>query len=174
MSVLADLRREMAESIELTLTGQKAPGGQIDVGEIFSVEFTVRHCGEPGDPALQDVRLALTGTSYAEPVAGSGPIDVADRISQGDTASVHVEFEALTALRDYIYKNLKAKSVPPFGYVIQVEEQLLEPTEEFASVKVLAAVDVVSYLRALPVETDLLHFCVQIESPLPPESVGPY
>ena len=174
MSILADLRRDMADNIELTLTGQQAPGGQIDVGEIFSVEFTVRHRGDPNCPALHDVGLVLTGTSYAQPVAGSTRIQVADVIPPGKSARIEVEFEALTAMRDYLYKNLRAKSRPPFGFVIQVEEQLVEPTEEIATARVLATIDLVKYLGALPVETDPLRFSVQIESPLPPEDIGPY
>ena len=77
--------------------------------------------------------MALTGTTYAQPIDAAGELEVADRIEAGETATVTVRFEALTALRDYIYKNLQAKSMPPFGFVIQVEEQLVQPTEEIAS-----------------------------------------
>ena len=174
MSVLSELQKELSECIELDLTGQKAPGGQIDVGEIFTVEFTVRHTGADSHPPLENVRLALTGTSYARPVDATGEIEVADRIEAGQSAIAVVRFEALTALRDYIYKNLRAKSMPPFGFVIQVEEQLVQPTEEIASVTVLSTIDLASYLAAIPVRTDPLGFRVQIQSPLPPESIGPF
>lgn len=174
MKFFAELHRELSAWIELTLTGQEAPGGQIDVGEVFKVKFTVRHAGEQESPPLENVRLALTGTSYAEPVEPSGEIPVAASIGAGEAATAEVRFEALTALRDYIYKNLEAKSMPPFGFVIQVQEQLVQPTEEIASVQVLASVDLSRYLQTFPIQTTPLSFQVQIESPLPPESIGPF
>lgn len=173
MKFFAELNQEVTAWIELTLTGQDAPGGQIDVGEVFKVRFTVRHAGGQDAPPLENVRLALTGTSFAEPTEPSGEIPVADSISAGESATAEVRFEALTALRDYMYRHLEAKSMPPFGFVIQVQEQLVQPTEEIAAVQVLASVDLSRYLQVFPIETSPVSFQVQIESPLPPESIGP-
>ena len=71
----------------------------IHLGEPHTVEFTVRHTGAEGYPPLEQVRLSLTGTSYAQPVDPTAEIPVADRIEAGGSAAAIVRFEALTALR---------------------------------------------------------------------------
>jgi len=95
-------------------------GGQINVGERFTMRFTASNAaysaGLVNDPSVvfKNAKVFVEGTDYATPVTGSGWHEMPDtQLYPGEASSVDVEFTAernLGGFGDLFNKELVAKA----------------------------------------------------------------
>lgn len=72
-------------------------GLQIDVGEEFDVQLSVRNSLPPDDLlSFKDIELVLEGSPFAEPV-GERPVAIPGRLEPGEVVTRTVRFRALEA-----------------------------------------------------------------------------
>jgi hypothetical protein len=100
-SLYDDIRRFLRLSTRVT----SKTGGNINVGERFTVRFTASNqaysANFVGEPRIifNNPRIFVEGTSFASPVAGNGWRNVPDQILfPGESSFVDVEFTALSTL----------------------------------------------------------------------------
>ena len=130
---LNDLRNEARNNLVLTADVIATQGRDIDVGEQFTVRFTVRNhfSGSNDDVGLghahfNNVALEVGGSPHATVVGGNRTIPMADHLGFGNSASTDVVFNATSRLPD--------------GF-------LSWPSENYANVRILADFDVVRFFR---------------------------
>jgi hypothetical protein len=102
MSSLNDLRNEARSHLLLQAQITQKQGTDLDIGEEFSVRFTVTNSfsgseGEfPGHAHFRGVILRLTGTPYARPVERNElEIPMTDHLGYQNSVSRTVRFKAL-------------------------------------------------------------------------------
>ena len=72
-------------------------GGQIDVGEEFDVQLSVRNSLQPNDLlSFKDIELVMAGSPFAEPAAGNR-VPIPGKLQPGEVITHTVRFRALEA-----------------------------------------------------------------------------
>lgn len=72
-------------------------GLQIDVGEEFDVQLSVRNSLKPDHQlSFKDIELVLNGSPFAEPKDG-GRVEISGRLEPGEVVTRTVRFQALKA-----------------------------------------------------------------------------
>ena len=102
---ISELHAELRSWLELTTRVVQRTGNEINVGERFTVRFTVtnraprRTSPEVPDVAFEELQIGIGRTAYAAPVNGPGwhPLPV-KQLEPAESASVEVEFEAIGTL----------------------------------------------------------------------------
>ena len=131
---LNSLRDEARNNLAVGVTIVSTQGSDIDIGEQFTVRFTVTNHfvgGEgmhPGHAHYLNVSLRVTGTVHASVEGGNRTIPIADHLGFGNSVSTDVTFNALSAL--------------PNGF-------LSWPSERYANVRVEADFDVVRFFSVV-------------------------
>ena len=105
LGTLNGLRDEARNNLRLTASVIQTQGNDLDVGEHFTVRFTLFNDfrgsnGEtPGHAHFRNLSLKLSRTTYARPVAGDEvTLNLTDHLGFGSGISRDVEFEALAKI----------------------------------------------------------------------------
>ena len=143
---LNSLRNEARNNLTVTANVINQQGGDIDVGEQFTVRFTVRNNftggnGEsPGHAHYRNVRLQVAGTNFASVVDGNRTIDITDHLGFDGSESTDVTFQATDTVPASFFN--------------------WWPSEPYAGVTALADFDIDRFFRIVQSET----FSTQIEN----------
>lgn len=136
MSTLEDIRNEARDKLTVDALVIRRTGSVINIGEEFTVRFTVRNRFNgsnedlpPGHPHFTDVNIQISATQFATPTEGNTITrHLTNHLGFGHSISTDVTFEALRNLDD--------------GF-------LSWPSEPYAEVRVTGDFDISRFLKVV-------------------------
>jgi hypothetical protein len=151
LNALRDEARGNLRIISAVVVGQVGPS--INVGETFTVKFTIANTFEggegehPGHAHFTDVKLQVSRTEYAVPVDGDPVIyTITPHLGYGNSTSQNVTFRATRKLQNIMVPIFNDKGLP-------IGMRIVDPIETIAHLRLLGKFDIAKFFEIVQLET---------------------